>query len=144
MSTTGTFRCAGCGALNRADAARTGARCGRCKAGLVTDGAPQHVTDDELDRLLASSPVPVLVDFYADWCGPCRSLAPTLARLGREKAGRMLIVKVDTERDQRHAQRLAVRGIPAVFLFSGGRQVAEETGAQPIGQWRAMVAKAGV
>lgn len=140
MNSTGVFRCRSCGQLNRAAPGRAGARCGACKTGLDTSGAPQHVGDAELDRILAASPVPVLVDFYADWCGPCRMLAPTLEQLASQTAGRLIVLKVDTERDQRHASRLGVRGIPAVYLFKDGQTVAQETGVRPLPHWQRLVA----
>lgn len=101
----------------------------------MTNGATAHLNDDELESLLAQSPVPVLVDFYADWCGPCRVLGPTLAQLGAQNAGRLFVVKVDTEADQRKARELGVQSIPAVFLFKGGALVDKAVGARPLPFW---------
>ena len=136
------FRCSSCGGINRVDPARlqSGPKCGRCSAPLRVDGAPVDLHDDALDRLLEASPVPVLVDFYADWCQPCKALAPILAALGQRHAGRLIIAKVDTERSTRSAGRLGVEGIPAVFLFRGGKLVDQATGARPYPEWERMVA----
>jgi thioredoxin len=107
---------------------------------LQTGGHPTVVTDDELDALVASAPIPVLVDFYADWCGPCRSLAPILGQLAEKHAGRLVVAKVDTERQQRTASRLGVSGIPAVFLYQGGAVVAKADGLRPLAAWEQLVA----
>lgn len=135
-------RCEGCGGVNRVREERvaSGPKCGRCQRALDLSGHPQVVGDAALAELVRKSPVPVLVDFYADWCAPCRALAPTLAKLGAELSGRLLVVKVDTERDGQTAAQLGVRGIPAVFLFKGGQVVAQETGARPLEHWRRWVA----
>lgn len=136
---TGILRCPACGGFNRV-VDRPNPKCGRCRAPLPTDGKPIHVSDDQLQELVRTSPVPVLVDFYADWCGPCRSLAPVLEQLGARWSGRLIVAKVDTERDQRTAASLGVEGIPAVFLYRGGRVVAKSAGFQPLGAWEKLIA----
>lgn len=130
--------CDSCHSLNRVPPEKLGtgaAKCGRCGAGLSEQNKPVHVNDADLEKLIRVSPVPVLVDFYADWCGPCRSLAPVLEQLANKKAGKMLVVKVNTDHDQRHAASLGVSGIPAVFLFKGGEVVNQATGARPLNFW---------
>lgn len=134
------YRCPSCGGWNRVDPGRRGPRCGRCGTALPTDGHPVAVSDDELAALVRTSPVPVLVDFYADWCQPCRLLAPVLATLGEKYAGRLVVAKVDTERHPRTARSLGVSGIPAVYLYAGGRVVAEAGGFRPLAAWEALVA----
>ena len=145
MPETLAFACTSCGGINRVPAAKVadGPTCGRCKARLDTSGAPVHADDATLERWIRSSPVPVLVDFYADWCGPCRSLAPILDSVARRHAGRAIVAKVDTERHQAHAQRLGVSGIPAVFLFSRGQVVEQAAGLRPPAFYDALLGRHG-
>jgi thioredoxin len=81
----------------------------------------------------------VLVDFYADWCAPCRMMAPAVDTLARETVGRALVTKLDTEAAQRTAARFKVTGLPTVVLFRDGREVKRQVGAMPLGGLRAMV-----
>lgn len=135
------FPCPSCGGVNRVLPERlsSGPKCGRCKSPLRTDGAPLTVTDDQLESIVKGSPVPVLVDFYSDSCGPCRMLAPVLQQLGQKHAGEMLVLKVDTQRHQRVASRLGVSAIPAVFLYRGGAVVDKTLGFAPLPRWEQMV-----
>jgi thioredoxin 2 len=139
------FACGSCGGLNRVPTEKVGSdpTCGRCGTALDPSGAPVHADDATLERWVRSSPVPVLVDFYADWCGPCRSLAPILDAVARRHAGRAIVVKVDTERHQEHARRLGVSGIPAVFLFAGGQVVEQAAGLRPPAFYEALLARHG-
>jgi thioredoxin 2 len=136
------FRCTACGRINRvpADKVAAGPKCGSCKTRLDVTNAPFHVGDTELTALIEQSPVPVLVDFYADWCQPCRMVAPVLQELARRHAGEIFVAKVDTERDQRWAGKLSVSGIPAIFLFKNGQVVDKVTGARPLQAMEAFVA----
>ncbi|MCO4746270.1 MAG: thiol reductase thioredoxin [Proteobacteria bacterium] len=133
--------CPSCARLNRVPESRltSGPSCGACKTALPTQGEPIHVSDEGLARLIRSSPVPVLVDFYADWCGPCKMLSPHLEKLGAAERGRVIIAKVDTEKFQRHAGQLGVQGIPALFLFSGGTVVDKAAGFRPFPQLQTWV-----
>jgi thioredoxin 2 len=127
---TVTVPCAFCGAINRIDMARVDQRpkCGKCGKPFLLD-RPVKVDQTSFDRTIADSTVPVLVDFYADWCGPCKVMAPILDRIARERAGELLIAKLDTDRAPDVSVRLGIRGIPTFILFRGGEEVARETGA---------------
>jgi len=126
------FRCANCGAFNRVPEGRVGTpSCGRCRQALATTGAPQDVDAEGLARAIAASPVPLLVDFWAPWCGPCRMVAPTVEQVARAKAGRAVVLKVDTQAHPDAGARHGVRGIPTFVVFSGGQEVARQSGALP-------------
>jgi len=120
--------------MNRVPAARLGdrARCAKCHGELAAFDAPQPIASvEEFDAMIAKSPVPVLVDFWAEWCGPCRSVAPELERLAREKAGALLVAKVDTDAVGDVASRFGIRSIPTFVLFRGGREHRRVSGAMP-------------
>ncbi len=125
--------CASCGKLNRVDLARLDAKpvCGPCRAPLTLD-APILLTDDTFDRVIESASVPVIVDFYADWCGPCRAMAPVFADLARRQAGRALVVKVDTDRSPIVSSRFGIRSIPTLTVIRDGKEVARQVGAVPL------------
>jgi thioredoxin 2 len=124
--------CPSCARPNRVPAARIQqkARCAVCKAPLLplARAVPLHSTQ-EFDDLVRNSPAPVLVDFWADWCGPCRVVAPELEQIARERAGRVIVAKVDTEALPDVAGRYGIRGIPTMILFKGGAEANRLTGA---------------
>lgn len=136
-----TFRCPSCGGLNRVPVARLdqAPRCGRCQTALDLSAQPQEVNDDALERLVRASPVPVLVDFWAPWCGPCKAVAPHLASLAKERAGSLLIVKVNTDQHQRIAGAMQVQAIPTLMLYKGGALAKRQAGALMGPQLRAFV-----
>jgi thioredoxin 2 len=134
--------CASCGALNRIGNGPAGAAtvCGRCKADLDVSGEPRAVSGARLDSAVRNSPVPVLVDFWAPWCGPCRTAGPIFAELGRRKAGALLVLKVNSDEEQEASGRLGIRAIPTFILFSGGQEIARHSGVLPVAEMERWVA----
>ena len=135
-----TIRCPFCLTLNRVDVSRAPDRpkCGKCSKPLLLD-RPVKVTDEDFDRLIGDAEIPVLVDFHADWCGPCKVMAPTLDDLAQAKMGDLLVAKLDTDANPQTAQRFGIRGIPTLILFSGGEESKRVTGAVPYEQLAALV-----
>ena len=124
-----TIHCPFCAQLNRVDLDRVsdGPRCGSCGRPLLID-RPVKVTSETFDAVLAGTDVPVLVDFYADWCGPCRIVAPVVDELAHARAGAVLVLKVDTDRTPGISERFGIRGIPTLIAFQGGREIGRHVG----------------
>ena len=135
-----TLPCAACGRWNRIAAKRMtdGPKCGVCAAPLNLDH-PVLLTDATFDRVIAETTLPVLVDFYADWCGPCRMMAPAVDELARSSAGSILVAKLDTDAAQRVAARFQIRGIPTVIAFRNGREERRQSGVMTLAALREMV-----
>ncbi len=123
--------CPSCGRENRVPARHLAdqGRCGACKGGLPPVAEPLAVDTEAFDRVVSEAKVPVLVDFWAPWCGPCRMVAPEVEKLASEWAGRAVVLKVDTDRNQALAARYGVRGIPHFVVFKAGRPAVQGTGA---------------
>jgi thioredoxin 2 len=136
-----TLSCSNCGKWNRVrgDRATSGPKCGVCGTPLALDH-PVKLDDDTFDRVINETDVPILVDFYADWCGPCKMMAPAVETLARESVGRALVAKLDTDHAQRTASRYQIRGIPTSIVFKNGREVKRQTGAVPLATLRGMLA----
>jgi thioredoxin 1 len=104
--------------------------------GEETMNEPIHVNDNAFEQAVLKSPIPVLVDFWAPWCGPCRMVAPSLETLAKEFAGRMLVAKVNTDENPEWAVHYGVRGIPTMLIFHNGQIVYEQAGALPLANLR--------
>jgi thioredoxin 2 len=136
-TSTRTLKCPHCGRLNRVPTAAQGKpRCGHCKALLpwIADA-----TDDDFAEIAEQATIPVLVDFWAAWCGPCRMVSPALEQLATEKAGQLKLVKVDIERAPKLAQRFSVQAVPTLMVLHRGEVIARQPGAAPVDALRRWV-----
>ncbi len=126
--------CVSCSARNRVPAKRLldKAKCAQCKAALLPLARPVALaSSQDFDELVRDSPLPVLVDFWAAWCGPCRMVAPEMEKLARERSARVLVAKVDTEALPAVAQRFNILSSPTLILFRGGAEARRMSGAMP-------------
>lgn len=129
--------CSSCSAKNRLPAARIDARahCGDCKRPLSPPGHPlQILSSADFDELVRDAPLPVVVDFWAAWCGPCRVVAPEIEALAKGRAAAVVVAKVDTEALPDVASRHAIRSIPTIILFRSGREAKRVSGAMSASQ----------
>jgi len=135
--------CPQCNGLNRIPAERLGdaPRCGRCKA-EVLPANPIELTQTNFSSQLKGD-LPLLVDVWAAWCGPCQAFAPTFAQAARQLQGRYRLAKLDSEAHTQLAGQLAIRSIPSLLLFKGGREVARQSGALPLPQLLAWLGSQG-
>lgn len=137
-----TVPCPSCGALTTADLALGAPACTGCGRPVLTD-RPVVLGDDTYERVLEDAALPVLVDFHADWCGPCRMMAPLFEQIARAYAGHALVAKLDTERNPLMAARYGVRSIPTLIAFRNGDEVGRRVGAVPRAQLERLLADAG-
>lgn len=127
--------CPRCSAVNRVPAEKSAheAKCGKCHEALF-DGHPVALDGASFARHLTRNTIPVVVDFWAEWCGPCKMMAPEFERAAKTMEPAVRFAKLDTEQAQEQAGRLGIRSIPTLVLFHNGREVARQSGAMPAGQ----------
>jgi thioredoxin 2 len=127
--------CPSCGAANRVSQEKLSQnldpKCGQCGAALSASDQPIHVTDATFERDVRKSTLPVLVDLWAPWCGPCRMIAPTLEAVAKEMSGRLRVAKLNVDDNPLTADRLGVQGIPTLVVFKNGQEVDRIVGALP-------------
>ena len=135
MSESQIIRCSNCGAANRVLLEKVASGdlpvCGKCHATLVATVAPLKITDASFSADVEQSPLPVFLDFWAGWCGPCLMIGPFVEELATELAGRVRVAQLNIDENPATAQRFNVRSIPTMILFKDGREVDRITGAVP-------------
>ena len=133
--------CAHCGAVNRlpADRLADDPDCGRCHRALL-DGQPVELSDLNFDAFVRQTTLPVLVDFWAPWCGPCRQMAPQFEAAARQLKGRALLVKINSDDSPQASAKFAIRSIPTLVRLQAGAEIRRQSGALPLAQ---IVALAG-
>lgn len=140
---TAAVACAFCAKINRVDLSRAADRpkCGSCGKPILLD-RPVRVTDETMEKVLKGSNVPVVVDFYADWCAPCKVMAPALDQLARDRMGEVLVAKLDTDASPTMAVKYGIRGIPTLIVFRNGTEARRQTGAIPLDRLKQLVSEA--
>ncbi|MDD1965222.1 thioredoxin TrxC [Pseudomonas putida] len=144
MSEPLVIPCPQCNGLNRIPADRLGdaPKCGRCKQPVLLN-KPFNLTQGDYASQIKGD-LPLLVDVWADWCGPCKSFAPTFEQAAAQLQGRVRLAKLDSEANQQLSAQLGIRSIPSLILFRNGREVARQSGAMPLPQLTAWLASQGI
>ena len=138
-----TLRCQFCETWNHVNATRASERpkCGKCAKPILLD-RPWVLQEDSFARTIADTRIPVLVDFYATWCGPCKIMAPAVDQLSAKYVGRALVAKLDTDRAPTTARSFDIRGVPTVVVFTAGKEIARQSGALPFAALEALLLEA--
>jgi len=137
--------CPACGQKNRLTYERLGeaVRCAKCKQSLEPPSEPLDIhSSADFDRLVAHASLPIVVDYWAPWCGPCRMVAPELQKVAARQAGKAIVVKVNTDELADLGERFNIRSIPTLAVFAGGREVARTAGARPAADIERFIASA--
>lgn len=126
------LRCSFCRALNRVEVASAGNQieCDKCARPMLLD-RPVKISQDDFETTVLGAGVPVLADFYADWCAPCKIVAPMLDEIAQEQLGKMLVTKIDTDAAPDVAMTYEIRSIPTLIIFMGGEEVGRSVGFEP-------------
>src|SRR5215207_1478873 len=138
--TKATLRYQFCSTWNRIDVARAADRpkCGKCSKPMLLD-RPLKLDSESFARTIADSDVPIIVDFYADWCGPCKMMAPAVDQLASNYSGKAIVAKLDTDRAPQISESFKIRGIPTSIVFRRGVEIARQSGAVPYATLASMV-----
>src|SRR5687768_10322198 len=134
--------CASCGSTNRLTfpTLHRRARCGKCQSALPSPSVPIEADGASFDAMLSGASIPIVVDFWAPWCGPCRAMAPEFEKVARHLAGDALVVKVNTDAEPALGERFRIQSIPTIAVFRDGREVTRVSGARPAADIERLVA----
>ena len=137
-------KCGSCGTMNRLKYAslERATKCGKCQLPLPFPAQPIELTGAQLfDAVIANASVPVVVDFWAVWCGPCHMMAPEIEKVAQRTAGRALVLKIDTDANPELSQRYQIRSIPTIAIFQDGREATRAAGVQPAATIEQLIAR---
>jgi len=136
--------CSQCHSINKIDISKiekAEGQCGKCKTKIPFHGLVSETDENGLFKLIEKSDLPIVVDFWAPWCGPCRAFAPTFETASQNAKGKMVFIKVNTEQHQNISARLGIRGIPTLIIFKNGKEIARESGAFPLDYFQNWIGK---